>query len=119
MFSSAVPQVVLVVVVSLSLCSWAEAFVAVHHLARQSPPVMSALTELGHSTPTAGRDVADDTLPRQTAAAVQGARCKVQGLGEVVSQYDSFLIGEPSVRFSHRSACLRRFEQLEAFPCHT
>lgn len=113
MFSSTVPQVLVVVLASLSLCSWAEAFVLVRYLPRQPQPAMSALTELGHSTPT-GRDAVTDA-PR-----LQPARTVVQGLGEVVSQYDSFLIGELPVRINdHGSVCLPSFNQLETFPVHT
>lgn len=86
MFSSAVPQVLLA---CLSLLSSAGAFVVVHNLPRELLPAMSALTELGHSKTTATDR--DDGVA--SALAVQA----VQGLGEVASQYDSFLIGELSV----------------------
>lgn len=112
MFSSVVPQVVVVVLASLTLCPWAEAFVAGHYLPRQPQPAMSALTELGHSTPI-GRDAVADALPLQAARTASA----VQGLGEVVSQYDSFLIGEFPVRVNHHSSvCLPRFDQLECLP---
>ena len=51
---------------------------------------MSALTELGHSK-TAATDRDDGVA---NALATQTA---VQGLGEMVSHYESFLIGELSV----------------------
>lgn len=104
MFSSAVPQVMLGVLVFLSLSSWAEAFVAVHFSPRQSPRTMPTLTELGHSTPT-GRDAGADDVPLQTATATTTTTTTkttaVQGLGEVVSHYDSFLVGELPVRVSY------------------
>lgn len=116
MFSSAVPQVVLGVLVSISLSSRAEAFVAVPFSPALSPLAMSTLTALGHATP-AGRDAAvGDAIPLQTATATTTTtttRTTVQGLSEVVSHYDSFLVGEVSVRASfHSIACLSRFDQL-------
>lgn len=87
MFFFTVPQVLLA---CFSVLSSAGAFVAVHHLPRELLPAMSALTELGHSK-TAATDRDDGVA---NALATQTA---VQGLGEMVSHYESFLIGELSV----------------------